>query len=145
MSQRQGPRHEPPSQHARLKLVEIRSAVHRDYDRIVLEFQGPGRPGWSADFTDRPVADGSGFAIEIAGDTALSVHVSGLVMPSGTEAKVPPDLWDPQLKQVREIQLGGWFEGQQQLVLGLPHRCGYRIFTLPEPSRLVIDIQHGDS
>lgn len=130
---------------AELLLVELTSGEHESYDRVVLTFKGDGTPGWQVGYEDDPAEDGSGRPIHTEGDAALVAQVSGLVLPTEGDGQVPPGTTMTDLPEIEEVYLAGWFEGQDQLVLGIDSpEAPFRVFALTEPTRLVIDVQHVD-
>jgi hypothetical protein len=49
---------------------------------------------------------------------------------------------DPRLPTLRQIRFGGDFEGVVSAGLGLADRVGFRVFTLRNPARVVVDVAH---
>lgn len=140
-----GPVSADSSAGAELRLVQLTSAEQEGYDRVVLTFEGEGTPGWQVEYQPNPSSDGSGRPIEVDGDTDLAAYVSGLVLPTEGDGQLDPQTWDPDLPQIEEIHLDGWFEGRTQLVLGIDSaEAPLRVFTATDPTRVVIDIQHLD-
>ena len=64
-----------------LVLTGVRVAEHKSFDRIVLEFTGTGVPGWTANYVDRAVLDGSGEAVTLGGGAILDIYASGTTSP----------------------------------------------------------------
>ena len=124
-----------------LLAVDVRSGVHPYYDRVVIDLEGEGgNPGWYADYTGDPVEDGSGAPLEIDGNAFLHVTVSGFRMPEqGEEFAHGFEAVDGN--GVTEAYVSSPFEGQIQVVLGVDSARPYRVFVLPDPMRLVIDIE----
>ena len=138
-----GPAQADASSGAQLYLMELTGTEHEGYDRVVLTFEGSGTPGWHVDYQANPAADGSGRPIQVDGDAALVAHVSGLVLPTEGDGQLAPETSDPDLPEIDELHVDGWFEGQVQLVLGIDSaQAPFRVFPLTDPTRLVIDVQH---
>lgn len=128
-----------------LLLVELTSAEHETYDRVVLTFKGEGTPGWRVGYEDNPAAAGSGRPIDTEGDASLVAQVSGLVLPTEGDGQVQPGSRETDLPEIEEVYLEGWFEGEVQLVLGVDSPdAPFRVFALTDPVRVVIDVQHTD-
>jgi hypothetical protein len=130
-------------------ITGVRTGSHEGFDRVVLTFEGPGTPGWFAHYTDAPVHDGSGTPIDIAGTAFLDLYVRGTGYPMDTgiaEYSGPnplvPDTAAGGAKQVRGVAYGGVFEGDTQVIIGLAGDAQpFRIFTLTNPTRVVVDIR----
>jgi hypothetical protein len=112
----------------------------------VVEFDGQGTPGWSQPQWDVPVSTmGKGDPIEVEGERTMVIRGSGV-------AAVPPD--GQRVSGHRQIELDNsanddrsidsayidpGFEGEFQVVLGTDSQT-YRVFSLSNPTRLVVDI-----
>lgn len=124
-----------------LLAVDVRTGVHDYYDRVVVDLEGEGgNPGWFAEYTGTPFEDGSGFPIEIEGNAFLHVTVSGFRYPEPDE-DFAQGLTRVDGSGVTEAYVGAPFEGQIQVVLGVDSARPYRVFVLPDPLRLVVDIE----
>ena len=129
-----------PSTLAQVDITNVRVGRHADFDRVVLDLQGEGTPGWSTRFKTDPVQDGSGFPVEYEGETSLELAISGLAMPG---ADYQPIGTVPGAGGVvTEVIPGGWFEGMSFVVIGLTGERPYSIQMLENPPRLVVDILH---
>ena len=126
-----------------LVLMDVRVAEHESFVRIVLEFTGTGTPGWAANYVDEAVLDGSGDAVTLGGDAILDIYASGTTWP-GSEGDYysGPRQFEPQNGgDVRDVYVGGTFEGYTQVVVGIDGTPPpFRVFALTEPSRLVVDL-----
>ncbi len=124
-------------------LKAVRTGKHASFDRVVFEFEGSTIPGYRVEYVNKPVACGSGDAVEVAGQGFLVVQI----MPADahTEAGVPT-IQDrqqkPNLEVLKELKLICDFEGEVSWVLGLSSRNPYRVLELSNPARLVIDVAH---
>ena len=129
-----------------LGLTGVRTTHEPGYDRVVFELGGSGTPGWRVEYTSHPVQDGSGDPVELPGTTYLSVILRGLGLPFDTglepfgddTTRVP----GTSSKGIVEIAPGGVFEGDQQAYVGLTGpRRPFRVFTLTDPARVVVDVR----
>ncbi len=129
-----------------LVLVDVRVAEHEGFDRIVMEFTGTGEPGWTISYVDEPTLDGSGEVVALDGDSYLDIYATGTAMPQSEEDYYDgPKQFDPDAGDVEDVYVGGWFEGYTQVLAGIDGQAApYRVFTLTEPSRLVIDVADVD-
>lgn len=121
--------------------VGLRVGDHEGFDRVVVELAGEGVPGWQVEYVDEAIEDGRGERVDVDGEAILSVHVSGTRYPDeGEEHYVPGEpLEGPDV--VEEVHFLGTFEGLTQLFIGVDDGpADYRVFTLADPARLVIDV-----
>ncbi|QGU03446.1 AMIN-like domain-containing (lipo)protein [Corynebacterium comes] len=128
---------------AQLNVTNVRVGRHADFDRVVLDLEGEGMPGWMADFNADPRQDGSGFPVEFEGATSIDLWVTGLAMPEPVDGQYRIIGTVPGAGGVvTEVVAGSWFEGQSQFVIGLPGERPYSIQMIDNPKRLVVDILH---
>lgn len=128
---------------ARLALSDMRVGRHETFDRVVLDLEGEGTPGWWTTYTDTPRAPGSGHPIDYNGNTALNVEIEGIHVYES-------DLGHPHLDTVpgaggvvsEVVHAGVWFEGRGNVVIGVDGILPYSVQVMEEPKRLVIDILH---
>ncbi|MDO4242672.1 MAG: hypothetical protein Q4C85_02735 [Actinomyces sp.] len=124
--------------------VDVRTGVHEGYDRVVVEMSGQGTPGWWADWVTDAATQGRGEPITVSGEHMLRVLGQGTSYPSEESASAQYTGSGPIPvggRGVTEVWFDGTFESQFQLVIGT-HSQSYRVFTLSEPTRLVIDVAH---
>jgi hypothetical protein len=124
-------------------LRDIRVGRNTGFDRVVLQFDGERFPGWHVEYVDGPVPQcGSGEPSEIAGAAWLMIRLTsaqahddaGRVTVRGRER-------DVNLPVVRELEMTCDFEGQVEVVLGVSSPNRFRVTEVPNPARLVIDVQ----
>ncbi|MFW2513460.1 hypothetical protein ACNI3K_06750 [Demequina sp. SO4-13] len=130
---------------AQLSPVDMRFGVHEGYDRIVLDLEGPGQPGWSSSYVDEPTMAGSGRTVDLAGEASLVTHVDGVVYPTEEDAAEyeGPERFQPEAAGViEEVVYGSVYEGQVDIYVGLSSEEPFRVFSLEDPTRVVIDVQH---
>ncbi|MBD3926256.1 hypothetical protein IEZ26_16645 [Nocardioides cavernae] len=122
-----------------LQLVDVRAGDHDGFDRVVLELSGTATPGWGVAWSDEAVAEGTGDVVPLAGDHVLTISASGTAMPEPGSFEVPARLGPAGA--VAEVQVNGWFEGYTQVFAGVEgDERPFRVFTLTDPPRLVVDI-----
>ena len=125
-----------------LVLTDVRAAAHDGFDRVVLEFSGTGRPGWTVNYVDRAVMDGSGEAVDLAGGTVLDVYASGTTWPADDYYDGPPHVRPAGGGELVDLYVAGTFEGYTQVLAGLDgDRAPFRVFALAGPPRLVVDVR----
>jgi hypothetical protein len=127
------------------QLTAVRAARQPCFDRVVLEFREPGRPGYSVGYESRPIVmDGSGDPVAVEGAAFLVLRVdrasgfdAGANMPSYTgPGRVAP----ADTVQVREVVRTGDFEGVLTWVVGVDEPRPFIVQVLSDPTRLVVDI-----
>ena len=112
--------------------------------RVVVQTSGTGTIGWFADVVDEASTQGKGDPLSLEGSHLIRVYGRGTQMPM-TEQDQQIDYDGPALVNaggtaLKQVYLDRTFEDQFQLVLGT-ESTQYRVFTLSEPSRLVIDVR----
>ena len=139
----------PATANAVALLTDVRMARHEGYDRIVLEFRGDGLPEWRIEYVDPPILeDASGEEVEIEGDAFLQILMfgaSGFDMETVTESYTGPDELEGSdfgMGVVQELERTGDFEAVLTWVVGLSDEVDFRVLTLENPSRLVIDVRN---
>lgn len=128
-----------------LSPLNLRFGVHDGYDRVVLDLEGTGQPGWVSQYVDVPRAEGSGSVVTLAGAVYLQTTVKGVTYPTEVGAKeyMGPQRFSPaSAGVVKEVVYGDVFEGQAEVYIGLSSKQPFRVFLLKDPTRIVIDIYH---
>ncbi|MFV0316151.1 MAG: hypothetical protein ACK5O2_04205 [Microthrixaceae bacterium] len=125
-------------------LVDVRSAQHPGFDRVVFEFDGPV-PGYDVRYAEVPLTEeGSGSEVGIDGAKVVTI-----LMDPGSTARITDagyeDLYtgadriagagDP----VNEVVEVSDFEGRSIWAVGLTAEVDFAVSTLESPSRLVVD------
>jgi hypothetical protein len=124
------------------QLVKIRAASHAGYDRVVWEFRGPLPERTLVQRGTRLVEDGSGRTVPIAGSTVLTVSMHGArAHDEETQQVTAPRLLVPGMTNVAEVKWAGDFEAVVSYGVGLVKDQRYRVFTLRNPSRVVLDVR----
>lgn len=129
-----------------LSVVDVRTGAHDGYDRVVWQLEGRGTVGWTVRYDDAPARQGSGHPVELEGEAVLSVLLEGLGYPfdTGVEEYDGPRRQAPRLPSVRELELGGVYEGYYDAFVGVAQPRPCRVFRLGDPQRVVLDVRHGD-
>jgi hypothetical protein len=134
-----------PAEGEFFQLTAVRAARQPCFDRVVLEFREPGRPGYSVGYQPGPIVmDGSGDPVAVEGAAFLVIRVdrasgfdAGANMPSYTgPARIAPS----DTVQVREVVRTGDFEGVLAWVVGVDQQRPFIVQVLSDPTRLVVDI-----
>ncbi|MEK6190767.1 MAG: hypothetical protein AABM41_00420 [Chloroflexota bacterium] len=124
---------------------DIRVGTHDGYDRIVFEYDG-GTPNLELDLAQPPyVQNPSGLPIEVNGSVVYRITLGGATKydtETGEQPYQGPTNFEPGYAQIVQFVEYGDFEATHNWFLGVNSGDCLRAFTLLDPSRLVIDIQH---
>lgn len=130
-------------------LSAVRASRHEGYDRVVFEFTAASSlPGYSVSYVDKPVVeDGSGKQVQVAGDHVVLVrmeHASGadLSKESAPQTYTGPTRFTPGTPEVTELVRTGDFEAVLSWAIGVHDKVAFRVTTLQNPARLVVDLQN---
>jgi hypothetical protein len=120
-----------------LVLTDLTVRRRDGRDRVVLRFDGEGRPGWAARYVDEAVLDGSGEVVDLDGDAVLQLDVNGTPTRPGA-----PDVVSTALAgDVVDARTVGAWEGVTQVFLGIEGaRHPFRTRVLADPTRLVVTL-----
>ncbi len=128
-------------------LTDVRAARHEGYDRVVFAFKN-ALPGYDVRYIDRPVtADGSGDEVTVDGAHVVQVRMESALDADLEQEGAPPTYtgptrFSPGTPEVVELVRTGGFEGVLTWVVGLNDRVDFRVLTLTDPPRLVVDFRN---
>jgi hypothetical protein len=124
-------------------IVGLRVSEHRRFDRVVIDVDGR-RPSYRVRYVARLTYDGSGEPVPLKGRKKLVVRLEPARAhgPKGGNLYGGPRLQQYDFPMLRGVAFLGDFEGVVSFGLTARARSGYRVFTLTDPSRLVIDLKH---
>jgi hypothetical protein len=124
-------------------LTGVRVGRHDTYDRTVFDFTG-GTPGYRVEYAPL-YTEGKGDLVHLEGAQTLSIHFH-LAFAHNPETYAPTadlrQVLTPRFPTLRQVKFGGDFEGYVSAGLGLADRVGFRVFTLTNPYRVVVDVAH---
>ena len=122
-------------------------AGHDGYDRVVFQFRN-GLPGYRVEYVEPPLReDGSGNLVELDGDAFVVVRMepaSGfdLSVPEGEMVYTGPRrIAGDGTSVVQEVVRTGDFEAVLTWAIGLDGRVPFRVLTLDDPARIVVDFE----
>ena len=124
----------------------VRVGHHTGFDRVVWQFPGSGRPTYRVHYVDEPTADGSGDAVDVAGDAYLEVMITTVGIPAdGAPRPRKASASSIAGTVVAEaLPVYGGFEGYGQAFVGVRDReRPFKVTVLRNPTRLVVDIYSG--
>lgn len=125
-------------------LTQVRAAAQDGYDRVVLEFRGAEPPSYDVRYVDEATAEGSGATLDVAGttflriDTAIVSNPVDLGEPENSVLTGPTDVGDAAISG---LYSEGPFEGHSATHIGLDGARDFRVTTLTDPARIVVDIR----
>jgi hypothetical protein len=143
------PLHRPSRAAGRGTQGELLRAVRADpqpgFDRVIFEFAGDSLPGYHVEYaTGSVVRCGSGDRVTTAASGRLVVRFEpARAHDQGPIPTIVPRAMAPGLPAVRDLQIVCDFEGQVEVVLGVPAAAPYRVVELTAPARLVLDVRRG--
>jgi hypothetical protein len=119
-------------------LTAISVGRHFGYDRVVFTFS-EGNPGYTVGFVNKVVSDPKGDVVALPGRAFLRIvfHPS-----SGYQTYNGPSSITPTFPALLQVRTAGDFETYLSFGIGLSQRAGFRVFTLTQPYRVVIDVAH---
>jgi len=135
------PKTQRPSVPSRLAVVGVRVGAHEGFDRVVVDLEGDGNPGWFVDYTSTPMQETVGQPLQVAGNFFLNINVDGTVYPFelGKDNNVPVTMAG-DTGNVIDVISAGTYEGRSQIVVGLRSELPYSVQVLENPKRVVVDI-----
>ncbi len=126
-------------------LERVAVAGHEGYDRVVFQFRN-GLPGYRVEYVDPPLReDGSGNVVDLDGNAFVVVRMepaSGfdLSVPEGELIYTGPRrIAGDGTSVVGEVVRTGDFEAVLTWAIGLTGRVPFRVLTLDDPARIVVD------
>lgn len=126
-------------------LQDVRTAEHDTFDRITFEFSA-GIPGYDVRYVEPPIAyDPRGDEMAIDGAAFIVVRMeraAGYDPNTGNQTYLGPLELKPALPSLLEAERIGDFEAVLSWALGLSAEADFRVTTLEDPPRLVVDVAH---
>jgi hypothetical protein len=120
-------------------LTAISVGQHSGYDRVVFTFSG-GIPGYTVGYVNQVVSDPKGDVVPLTGQAFLHI----VFQPStGYQTYTGPSTITASYPTLLQVRAAGDFESYLSFGIGLSQRAGFRVFTLTQPDRVVIDVAHG--
>jgi hypothetical protein len=125
-------------------VTAVRVNEPADYDRFVLQFDGPV-PTYSVKLQAKPTfpSGSANQTVTLSGTAGALVTVH-----SSTETNTysgSTDMTHTEFLVIKEARLTQDFEGYVSWALGLAHPACMRAFTLTNPSRLIVDFSTATS
>ncbi len=121
-------------------LTAVSVGRHASYDRVVFTFSG-GIPGYTVRYVNEVRSDAKGDLVALPGQAFLRIVFHPA---SGYRSYSGPGSITPIFPALLQVRAAGDFEGYLSFAAGLSQRAGFRVFTLTQPYRVVIDVAHGN-
>jgi hypothetical protein len=121
----------------------VRTARHATFDRVAIDLSG-GAPGYRVGYVKEVREDGSGQVVDTRGHANLLVRLTptNAHHENGSPTYTGPARRTVDYPSLREVAFTGDFEGTVSIALGIRHKDGFRVVTLADPTRIVIDVAH---
>ncbi len=137
------PNPDPPVQ--AITLTDVRIGLHPEqggWDRIVFEFDRD-LPAGEISYVDKSqvVSCGPGEVVPIQGQAVLSVRLLAQAHNDAGMSTIDPRDFPGQGGVITEVKMYCDFEGHVNYAIGLKARQPFKVTTLTNPRRLVIDIK----
>jgi hypothetical protein len=113
-------------------ITAVRAGRNDCYDRLVFDVNGAA-PGYTVRYVSTVFAEGTGDPLPVTGGAKLEVIVRSL-----SDTNRMPSV--AGFQTFKSVVYGGSFEGQTTVGLGVRARLPFRVFTLTNPSRVVLDV-----
>jgi hypothetical protein len=124
-------------------VVGVRTGEHKAFDRVVIDLKG-GAPGYTVGYVRQVHEDGSGKAVETRGHADLLIRLTpaNAHHENGSPTYDGPKRFTVNYPSLREVAFAGDFEATVAIALGVREKSGFRVLTLTDPTRIVVDIAH---
>ena len=126
------------------EVTGIRVGHHPGFDRIVLDLDGAA-PGFRVGYVNRLHADPSAHLVDLLGPASLRIVLdpaNAHDVETGDGTLTTPRRTKWRFDQVRETAVIGDFEAFVTVGAGLARRAPFRVLTLTNPTRIVVDVRH---
>jgi hypothetical protein len=124
-------------------VLDLRYAEHPGFDRVVIDVRRH-LSGYRISYTKRLTYDASGQKVPLKGrkKLLLTLRPAYAHNAKGDNIYRGPTLVQVQLPTLRGVAFIGDFEGVVSFGFTTRRKAPYRIFTLTNPRRIVIDWKH---
>lgn len=135
------PKSQRQADSASLAVVAISIEGHSGFDRLVVELEGTGLPGWFVSYVPSPMQETAGNPVMVAGSAYLNVNLMGMVSraEAGMHRSTPTDISTSSSNVVDLVKVGT-HDGLSQIIVGMRAARPYSVQLLDAPPRLVVDI-----
>jgi hypothetical protein len=122
-------------------VTGVRVGRHPTYDRVVFDIDNPVAGSIRVRYVDVVRQDGSGAPVSLAGKAFIQVTLGGVTGIDDDAALTfsPTDV-KLRFQTLKEVRFVSSFEGYTTFGLGVSKKVGFRVFELPDPYRVVVDV-----
>lgn len=125
--------------------VAVRSAMHDGFERIVIDHAGTGIPSMLAQYTEEPLAPGSGLPVDIHQDAVIEIIWSGTASIDDIDQDEMMTVNEPIINlnthhALSVVAYAPW-EATSSYFIGVDEQRPFAVTILQDPVRLVVDIQ----
>ncbi|HEX2783045.1 MAG TPA: hypothetical protein VHN36_05635 [Ilumatobacteraceae bacterium] len=121
------------------QLLSVEVGHHATFDRVVFNFSSHV-PGYNVSYVPAVTTDPSDQPVQLQGGAFIAVAMHSVASDQIGAPAAPQGRQTPLFAELREIAGAGDFEGTVSFGLGLTAQSGFRVFTLTNPDRLVVDV-----
>jgi len=136
-----GPRSSPASGGLQAEIFGLRAGCHATFDRFIVRTRFAG-PGYDVRYVKQVVHGGSGTPVPLLGNARISVVLRPARGHTMRGVSLLPGVVTPLCPSLRQVRIAEDFEGVVSFGLGVRDKQGFRVFRLPAPNRVVIDVAH---
>jgi hypothetical protein len=122
-------------------LTQIRASHHPGYDRLVFKFRGPPPAHRTARYVSQVIGDFSGLPVSVVGSARLLVRFDPAAGHNANGRTYGPAQRSYALPNLIQVVNAGDFESTLSFGVGLARQEPFHMFTLTNPSRVVIDVR----
>jgi len=130
------------------RLVDVRTGKHPGFTRVVWEMDGAaGTPMYQVGYAPGPFVNIGGFVVPVAGTAFLHVIFFPGMRHDITDPNdifltyLGPEVINVGLGSVQQVVFIEDFEANMEWAIGLTGQQEFKVFTMENPTRLVIDIE----
>lgn len=130
------------------RLVDVRTGSHPGFTRVVWEMHGSsGTPAYRVGYAPGPFVDIGDSTIPVAGTAFLHVVFFPAMRHDITDpvdiiqTYLGPEVINVGTGSVRQVVFIEDFEANMEWAIGLTGQKAFEVFTLENPTRLVVDIE----
>jgi hypothetical protein len=125
-------------------VTGIRVGRHAHFDRVVVDLAGSA-PGYRVRYVRTLRKDPSGKVADLLGPRSLRIVLSpanGHDINTGDSTLTTPRRTKWRFDEVRETRVLGDFEAVFTVGVGVADKTPFRVRTLHNPTRIVVDVHH---
>lgn len=125
------------------QVIDLRYGRHTDYDRVIVDLEN-GMSAYTVRYVHRLRYAASGEPVDLKGRRFLEITLTPASAHNGLgrSTYVGPRLRRLSWPSLRGLAFTGDFEGVVSFGVGVDRKVPFRVFTLENPNRLIVDLRH---